>query len=84
MLPCNLLYYSVNGSQVFRSDPVSPPAPPLLAGDTATAADHLPVFLAFRNPSNVPMAIRGPTVITKSPPCVGKPFAASAIALKAR
>ena len=62
MLHCNLLYYSVNGSQVFRSDPVSPPALPLLAGDTATAADHLPVFLSFRNPSNVPMAIRGPTV----------------------
>jgi hypothetical protein len=62
VLPCNLLYYSVNGSQVFRSEPVSPPAPPLLAGDTATAADHLPVFLSFRDPSNVPMAIRGPTV----------------------
>jgi hypothetical protein len=41
---------------------VSPPAPPLLAGDSATAADHLPVMLTFRNPYNVPMAIRSLTV----------------------
>jgi endonuclease/exonuclease/phosphatase family metal-dependent hydrolase len=62
VLPCKLLYYSVSDSQVFRSDLVSPPAPPLLAGDSATAADHLPVLLAFRNPYNVPMTIRSLTV----------------------
>ncbi len=62
VLPCNLLYYSTSDGRVFRSDLVSPPAPPLLAGDSATAADHLPVMLTFRNPYNVPLAIRSLTV----------------------
>ena len=62
ILPCGLLYYSVTGSQVFRSDLVSPPAPPLLAGDSATAADHLPVVMTFRNPYHVPLVIRSLTV----------------------
>ena len=62
VLPCTLLYYSTSDGRVFRSDLVSPPAPPLLAGDSATAADHLPVMLTFRNPYNVPMAIRSLTV----------------------
>ncbi len=58
ILPCNLLYYSVSASQVFRSDLVAPPAPPLLAGDSATASDHLPVVISLRNPYNVPLLIR--------------------------
>jgi endonuclease/exonuclease/phosphatase family metal-dependent hydrolase len=59
ILPCGLLFSNVTSSQVFRSDRVSPPAPPMLAGDSATAADHLPVVMNFRNPYAVPLVIRG-------------------------
>ncbi|HOX59233.1 MAG TPA: endonuclease/exonuclease/phosphatase family protein [Candidatus Paceibacterota bacterium] len=57
VLPCALLYYSATDGRVFRSDKVSPPSPPLLASDSATAADHLPVMLTFRNPYNAPLVI---------------------------
>ncbi len=62
VLPCALLYYSTSDGRVFRSDKVSPPAPPLLASDSATASDHLPVMMTFRNPYNVPLSIRSLTV----------------------
>lgn len=57
VLPCALLYYSATDGRVFRSDKVSPPSPPLLAVDSATATDHLPLMLTFRNPYNVPLVI---------------------------
>jgi endonuclease/exonuclease/phosphatase family metal-dependent hydrolase len=62
ILPCGLLWSNMTGSQVFRSDQVSPPVPPLLASDSATAADHLPVIMTFRNPYDVPLVIRGLTL----------------------
>jgi endonuclease/exonuclease/phosphatase family metal-dependent hydrolase len=58
VLACNLLYYSVNASQVFRSDLVIPAVPPLLPADSATASDHIPVTMTFRDPYNVPLVIR--------------------------
>lgn len=62
ILPCGLLFSNMTGGQVFRSDKVSPSAPPLLAGDSAAASDHLPVMVTFRNPYDVPFVIRNLTV----------------------
>ena len=58
ILPCGLLSSNITSSQVFRSDKVSPAAPPMLAGDSAAAADHLPVVMTFRDPYDVPLVIR--------------------------
>ena len=45
-----MLFTNVRSGQVFRSDKVSPPVPPMLTNDSATASDHLPVLLILRNP----------------------------------
>ena len=50
ILPCGLLFSNTVGSQVFRTDLLTNPPPPLLAGDDATASDHLPVVMVFGNP----------------------------------
>ncbi len=62
ILPCALLFSNIANSQIFRSDAGSSPSPPLLVGDSATASDHLPVMMTFRNPYNVPTVIRGLTL----------------------
>lgn len=62
ILPCGLLFSNITGSQVFRSDMVFPSVPPMLPGDSATAADHLPVVMTFRNPYDVPFMIRDLTI----------------------
>lgn len=58
IFPCGLLFSNITSSQVFRSDLVFPSAPPMMASDSATAADHLPVVMTFRNPYDVPFIIR--------------------------
>jgi len=50
VLPNAILVSNLLSGQVFRSDKVSPSAPPLLATDSATASDHYPVMLVFNNP----------------------------------
>lgn len=59
ILPCGLLYSNILSSQIFRSDKVNPPAPPLQSSDSATAADHLPIEMVFTNPYDAPYTIRG-------------------------
>jgi endonuclease/exonuclease/phosphatase family metal-dependent hydrolase len=54
ILPNGLLFSNVAGSQVFRTDLLPAAPPPLLAGDDATASDHLPVFMVFANPYAAP------------------------------
>jgi len=54
VLPCALLFSNIVSSEVFRSDAVIPAVPPMLAGDSAAAADHLPVQMIFRNPYSLP------------------------------
>jgi hypothetical protein len=44
------MFSNIVSSQVFRTDVLPSPPPPLLAGDDATASDHLPVFMTFANP----------------------------------
>ena len=62
ILPCWLLYSNISSSQVFRSDRVSPPAPPLQSGDSATASDHLPIEMIIGNPYDAPYIIRALTI----------------------
>lgn len=57
VLPCVLLFSNVASSQVFRSDWLTNPPPPLLAGDSQTASDHLPVLMVFNNPYTKPFRL---------------------------
>jgi endonuclease/exonuclease/phosphatase family metal-dependent hydrolase len=50
ILPCGLLFSNIAGSQVFRTDKLSPMPPNLFTNDSATASDHLPVIMSFHNP----------------------------------
>lgn len=50
ILPGGLLFSNLAGSQVFRTDKVTPLPPNLFAHDSATASDHLPVVVSFHNP----------------------------------
>jgi endonuclease/exonuclease/phosphatase family metal-dependent hydrolase len=58
ILPGGLLFSNQVGSEVFRSDLLPGPPPPLLASDSATASDHLPVWMEFSNPFALPFAIQ--------------------------
>jgi len=48
--PNGLLFSNITASQVFRTDLLANPPPPLLANDDSTASDHLPVLMQFANP----------------------------------
>ncbi len=61
ILPSSLLSTNLVASLVFRSDQVAPLIPPLLASDSATAADHLPVMMRFRDPFRGPLRVLGLT-----------------------
>jgi hypothetical protein len=50
IMPCALLFSNINSSQVFRTDLLPSPPPPLLTNDDSTASDHLPVFMVLNNP----------------------------------
>lgn len=58
VLPDSLLFSNVISSQVFRSDVLTNPPPPNLAGnDSRTASDHLPVLMVFANPYDKPFRL---------------------------
>jgi endonuclease/exonuclease/phosphatase family metal-dependent hydrolase len=61
ILPCALLLANVSSNQVFRTDLLPSPPPLLLAGDDATASDHLPLQMAFSNPYDKPFRLRSVT-----------------------
>jgi endonuclease/exonuclease/phosphatase family metal-dependent hydrolase len=56
ILPCAMLFSNIVGSQVFRTDLLSP-LPPNLYSDDENASDHLPVFMVFGNPFNTPFRL---------------------------
>ena len=56
ILPCAMLFSNVVSSQVFRTDLLDP-LPPNLYSDDENASDHLPVFMVFANPFNVPFRL---------------------------
>jgi endonuclease/exonuclease/phosphatase family metal-dependent hydrolase len=57
ILPGAILSANIADSQVFRSDLLPSPPPPLLAGDSVTASDHLPVLMEFNNPYDKPFRL---------------------------
>lgn len=57
VLPNGLLYSNLLNGQVFRSDILANPPPPLRTSDTRTASDHAPVLVVFGNPYNTPFRL---------------------------
>jgi endonuclease/exonuclease/phosphatase family metal-dependent hydrolase len=79
VLPCALLVSNVASSQVFRTDLLTNPPPPLLAGDSETASDHLPVQVVFNNPYDKPFRLAslnpvGPGVALTWESVPGQPY----------
>ena len=54
ILPCAALFSNITNSQVFRTDLLTNPPPPLLTTDATNASDHLPVFMVFFVNTNPP------------------------------
>jgi len=54
ILPCGILYSNIASGYVFRTDTLTDRPMGLLASDSATASDHLPVTVAFANPFDIP------------------------------
>jgi endonuclease/exonuclease/phosphatase family metal-dependent hydrolase len=63
IMPNGLLFSNVTSSQVFRTDLLTNPPPPLLTNDDRTASDHLPVLMVFANPYAKPFRL---TSITRN------------------
>jgi endonuclease/exonuclease/phosphatase family metal-dependent hydrolase len=57
ILPNGILFANIASSQVFRSDMLPSPPPPLLGTDSETASDHMPVFMTFNNPYDKPFKL---------------------------
>lgn len=57
IFPCALLRSNIIGSQVFRTDRLSPMPPNLFTNDSRDASDHLPVLMTFANPFNTPFQL---------------------------
>jgi len=54
ILPCSALFSNIVSGQVFRTDLMDPLPADLYSNDDRIASDHLPVFMVFANPFNVP------------------------------
>lgn len=50
IMPCGLLFSNIVSSEVFRTDLLTNPPPPIQTNDDVVASDHLPVFMVFANP----------------------------------
>ena len=57
ILPCAVLSSNIVNSQVFRTDLLTPMPPNLYSNDDKIASDHLPAFMVFANPFNVPFRL---------------------------
>lgn len=57
IMPCSLLYSNIGSSEVFRTDLLPSPPPPLLSDDDRIASDHLPVVMVFNDPYTKPFRL---------------------------
>lgn len=57
IMPCGLLFSNIVSSQVFRTDLLTNPPPPLQTNDDVVASDHLPVLMVFGNPYDKPFRL---------------------------
>ena len=77
ILPSGLLLSNIVSSEVFRTDLLDPVPAGLLAGDDATASDHLPVLMVFNYPDpalRVSVVMTNQMVLLKWPALVGRTF----------
>jgi endonuclease/exonuclease/phosphatase family metal-dependent hydrolase len=78
ILPAGVLFSNRVGSEVFRTDVLESPPPPLLADDSVTASDHLPVVMVFNYPDPPLVAkVTTPngTLLLHWPALVGRKYA---------
>lgn len=76
-LPAGVLAVNIAGSEVFRTDVLPSPPPPLLASDSVTASDHLPVVMVFNYPDptlQVTLTVSNQTATLNWPALVGRSF----------
>jgi endonuclease/exonuclease/phosphatase family metal-dependent hydrolase len=81
VMPCGLLFSNVVNSQVFRTDKLVSPPPPLLTNDSITASDHLPVVMVFNYPDPPLVAtfsVSNQTATLLWPSLVGRKFSVQA------
>jgi hypothetical protein len=57
ILPCGFLFSNIAGSDVFRTDLLTPLPPNLNGNDDKVASDHLPVLMVFNNPFDTPFKL---------------------------
>jgi endonuclease/exonuclease/phosphatase family metal-dependent hydrolase len=77
VLPAGVLAANIAGSEVFRTDVLPAPAPPLLTNDSATASDHLPVVMVFHFPDpslRVALTVSNQTATLNWPALIGRRF----------
>ena len=77
ILPAGVLAANILASQVFRTDLLPSPPPPLLGTDAITASDHLPVQMIFNYPDpplRVTLSADSQTVALRWPALVGRRY----------
>lgn len=77
VLPAGVLAANVIASQVFRTDLLPEPPPPLQTNDDVIASDHLPVQMIFNYPDPVlraTLAVTNQTVVMTWPALLGREF----------
>jgi endonuclease/exonuclease/phosphatase family metal-dependent hydrolase len=83
VLPAGVLAANIAGAEVFRTDVLPSPAPPLLASDSVTASDHLPVVMVFRYPDpslRMSLAVSNQVATLSWPALIGRRFVVEASA----
>ncbi len=77
VVPGGLLFSNLVASQVFRSDQLIAPPPPLLTNDSVVASDHLPVQMIFNYPDpplRVTLTTSAPNLTLTWPTLAGRRF----------
>ena len=77
IFPAGVLASNIVMSEVFRTDLLPAPPPPLLADDGATASDHLPVVMVFNYPDpplQVAMTVSNSTLVLRWPALIGRSY----------
>lgn len=77
IMPAGVLASNIVTSQVFRTDLLPSPPPPLLTNDDVTASDHLPVVMVFNYPDpalRVTVTASNQAVVLTWPALIGRKF----------
>jgi len=77
ILPAGVLAANMVASQVFRTDLLPSPPPPLLTDDDVTASDHLPVVMVFNYPDpplQVALTVSNSSLVLRWPALIGRNY----------